>query len=381
VVTLAIVAILVAAALQLGKFIGESVMATLKEKDSFQAYQYAFAGVELTRVILCEDAAKNQIDSVQEAWADPDILAQVVNEMGLNNISFTGVSQPDSNQKVPNLTIKITDELSKIQVNALLKKFPGNQLDTEQAGIWERFLYTRFSSGKATDNSDEKADPVSIINCVKDWLDSLDDDAVSGLSGAESDYYLGLDIPYVCANAPFNHIDELFNVKGISKDLLKKDDIANLDEDESDFAEPAPEAELKDFFTVYGLKQENSENSGYNYGGKININTAGVDILKALLPEGMEDLAADLVNFREQQSEDGKTFINQLDKGWYKKVIDLSKEEQKKFERVISYSSNVFKVECTGVENNAVIKLTAWIKRVKQKESGKWQCRIIQMEQ
>jgi len=358
VVTLAIVAILVAAALQLGKFTGESVMATLKEKDYFQAQQFAVAGIELARLILSEDAAKNGIDSIQEAWADSDILLQAVGEMGLDK---------------SNLAIKITDELSKIQVNALLKKFPGNEFNIEQAGIWERFLHVWFSSDKSNDNMVDQDDPVSIINCVKDWLDSLDDDAVSGLSGAESDYYLGLEPSYVCANAPFNHVDELLSVKGISTDLLKRDDM-------EDFYEDEPELELKDIFTVYGLEQENLEDGGYRYGGKININTAGVDILKALLPTGMEELAMDLVDFRAQKSEEGDTFVNSLDKGWYKKVIDLSKKEQKKFERVISYSSNIFKVECTGRENSAVIKLTARIKREKHKESGKWMCRIIQME-
>ncbi|MCP4673514.1 MAG: general secretion pathway protein GspK [Desulfobacula sp.] len=358
VVTLAIVAILVAAALQLGKSTGESVMATLKEKDLFQAQQFAVSGIELARLILSEDAAKNNIDSIQEVWADSDILIQAVKEMGLDQSK---------------LTIKITDELSKIQVNALLNKFPGNQLNIDQADIWEKFLYARFSSDKINDNMVDKADPVAIINCVKDWLDSIDDDATTGLSGAESDYYLGLEPSYVCANAPFNHIDELFNVKGISKDFLKQDDGKDFDKEESELI-------LKDIFTVYGLEQEGLEDGSYRYGGKININTAGVDILKALLPTGMEDLALDLVDFRSLKSEEGDTFINPLDKGWYKKVIDLSEKEQKNFERVISYSSNIFKVECTGRENSAEIKLMAWLQREKNKESGKWMCRIIQME-
>ncbi len=358
VVTLAIVAILVPAALQLNKFTGEPVMATLKEKDHFQAQQFAVAGIELARLILSDDASKNSIDSIQETWADPDILVQAVKEMGLDK---------------SNLTIKITDELSKIQVNALLKKFPGNEFNIDQVKIWERLLNARFSNDNSNDDMVAQENLVSIINCVKDWLDSLDDDAASGISGAESDYYLGLEPSYVCSNAPFNHLDELLNVKGISKDLLNRDDMENFNEDESELA-------LKDIFTVYGLEQDNLESGWYRYGGKININTAGVDTLKALLPMGMEDFAMDLVDFRMQQSEEGDVYINSLDKGWYKKVIDLSMEEQEKFEHVISYSSNIFKVECTGKENSATIKFTAWIKREKHRESGKWMCRVIQME-
>ena len=96
--TLAIVAILVAAALQLAEFTGDSVMATLVEKDRFQAEQMAMSGINLAIMILVEDAAKNSVDSVQEAWADPDKLSQTVNGLGLEKEM---------------LMIMITDELSK----------------------------------------------------------------------------------------------------------------------------------------------------------------------------------------------------------------------------------------------------------------------------
>jgi general secretion pathway protein K len=360
VVTLAIISILVASALELGKFTGKSAMATLKEKDMFQAEQYALSGINLVKLILCEDAAKNTIDSIQEPWADSDILSQAVDEMGLDG---------------ENLTIKITDELSKIQVNAMVKKFPGNVPDFDQIKIWERFLQLRFSEEKDLD----QRDPALIINCVKDWLDSLDDDAITGISGAESDYYLGSNPPYVCANGPFNHVDELLSVKGITKDLLKDDNIDEIDEMD-EMGEAAEQLNLQDVFTVQGLDREVLGNGRYRYKGRININTAKVEIIKALLPQGMEELAQNLVEFRAKKSEEGDVFVNSLDKGWYKKVIALSEKEQKKFESVISYSSNLFKVESTGVENSSKIKLAAWVQRERQKESGKWICRIIQKE-
>ena len=190
VVTLAIVAILLAAALQIAKFTGDSVMATFLEKDQFQADQLALSGIHFASFILVEDAEKNDIDTVQEIWADPDQLALAVDEMNLGK---------------DRLTIKITDELSKIQVNALIAEFPGHQINADQERIWDNFLRLRFSN----DNAVDKREPVEIVNSVKDWLDSGDDESISGISGAESDYYLGLDSPYVCANGPFNHIDEL----------------------------------------------------------------------------------------------------------------------------------------------------------------------------
>ncbi|MDM8539407.1 type II secretion system protein GspK, partial [Desulfobacterales bacterium HSG17] len=299
VVTLAIVAILVAAALQLGKFTGESAMVTLKTKDMFQAKQYALSGIELVKMLLCQDAANNIIDSIQEPWADSDILLQAVNEMGLGK---------------ENLTIKVIDELSKIQVNALIKEFPGNLQDVEQIRIWENFLQLRLLK----DKNEIQSDPALIISCVKDWLDSLDDDTITGISGAESDYYLDLEPPYTSANGPFNHRDELLNVKGISKDFLQDDNRGeNLDDMEISEFNPEFKLELQDVFTVHGLEPVSLGNGRYKYSGKVNINTAPVYVIQALLPLGMEEFAQELVDFRVQKSEDDNVFINSLDKGWY----------------------------------------------------------------
>jgi len=354
VVTLAIVAILLATALQMGKFTGDSAMETLAYKDQFQADQLALSGINIAAMILVDDAAKNDIDTVQEAWADPDKLLLAVNELKLEKDT---------------LTIKITDELSKIQVNALLVEFPGNQINSDQSRIWENFFRLRF----LTDKSMDKRDPAEIINSLKDWLDSGDDDAVSGVSGAESDYYLDLDSPYECANGPFDHIDELMNVKGISKDLLKTEILDQADE-------PIDELELSDVFTIYGLDLEKTGKGGFRYSGKVNINTAGVDVLAGLLPEGMEEFARDLADYRAQKSEEGDVFVNPLDKGWYKKVIDLSEKEQAWLDSAITYSSHIFKIECIARKNDAKTNLVAFLKREKQKESGKWMFQIIQME-
>ncbi len=363
VVTLAVVAILLAAALQLGKFVGDSVMVTLVEKDQFNAEQLALSGINLAMLILVEDAAKSDVDTVQEAWADPDKLSQAVNELNLEKDT---------------LTIKITDESSKIQVNALIDEFPGNQFNAAQSRIWENFLRPRFSNDKAVDTRD----PAEIINCVKDWLDANDDDAVTGISGAESDYYLGLDPPYVCVNGPFNHIDEVLNVKGISKDLLKTEALDSSDDPNDEPAEDleSNDLELADVFTIYGLDGEKTAKGGYRYSGRVNINTAGVDVLAGLLPEGMEAFALDLADYRAQKSEEGDVFVNSLDKGWYKRVIALSKKEQNQLDSSITYTSNVFKVECRAQKNDTKTELVAILKKEKHKASGKWMFRIIQME-
>ncbi len=351
VVTLTIVVVLMVAALQLRKMTLGAVTVGQLAKDQFYAEQKALSGINLACLILAEDAQKNDVDSIQEEWADDEWLAQAVSTLGYNSGA---------------LTLKITDEKSKIQVNAFLKDFPGNQINTDQMRIWEKLIQTTMLD-------DDQTDTAPVINCLKDWMDSLDDDAVSGISGAESDYYMGLDPPYECANGPLTKVQELFLIKGISKDMLGSD-IPGFEEGEDQLISP------EDFLTVFGLDNEAPQEGKYRYSGRININTAPVNVLSALLPEGLEDLAQDLADFRAQKGEQGLEFTNSLDKGWYKRVIDLSDTELVEFERTIDYASSFFRVDAVATENKVKVKMVAFLKREQEKETGSWTCRIIRME-
>lgn len=354
VLTLAILAILTATALQLATYTGNAALTTLAEKDRFQAEQYAMSGIHLAMLILVDDAQKNEQTSSRDSWADADKIARAVEAMGLDDRS---------------LTIAITDELSKIQVNALLKNFPGNDINPDQQRIWENLL----RHGLSGETAENETDPATVTNALKDWLDSGDDDAVSGLSGAESDYYLSLDPPYLPSNGPIHHINELFKVKGISPELLTP-------ERRDDQEEASLPVKLNDLFTVYGMDTGRTPDNRYRFPGQININTAEAHVLAALLPEGMEDFAADLIEFREQKGEQGDIFLNLLDNGWYKRVIDLSEKEATRLDRVIRYSSDLFRVRCTAEKNQIRLVLSAVVKREKLDSTGEWRCRILQIE-
>ena len=352
-VTLAVISVLLTTALQLARITGKSVMKTRKETDEFMARQIAISGIHLAMAILMDDASKTKIDSTQEDWANPEKISEAVSQLG-----FTQGS----------LSLKITDELGKLQVNALLKSYPGHELNQDQQRLWENFLSLKIS----TDKSEDQRDPSVIINTLKDWLDSQDDDAITGLSGAESDYYGQLEPPYIANNGPINQVTELLKIKGFSPDLLE----INLEPDDPETMAPL---KFEDIFTVYGMNALPPSPKTYAYPGKININTAGIEILAALLPRGMDDLAQDLVAFREEKSEDGETFINFLDKGWYERVIEFSKNEKETFDRMIRYDSTLFKAECRSLVNQKSVTVSAFILREQKKETNQWGCRIIQL--
>lgn len=61
----------------------------------------------------------------------------------------------------------------------------------------------------------DQAQPLA--NAIADWIDK--DDGVR-IDGAESDYYLGLDTPYLCKNGEIESIEELLLVKHVTPELF-----------------------------------------------------------------------------------------------------------------------------------------------------------------
>lgn len=353
--TIAVVAILCVVALEAGRLAKQAASGTITENDMFAAREMAMSGIHLAMMILAMDGAENGIDSIQEPWADPEHIAEAVAAMGLNPAD---------------LSLKICDEMGKLQLNALLEQFPGNKPNDHQMVLLERFL----TLAAPEDKPEEAGSAVEIVNALKDWLDSKDDDTITGLTGAESSYYEFLDVPYTCANGPLRHITELFLVKGVVDAILSPSYISQgMDE--------SIQADAKDMLTVYGLAEgQNSEENRFAFSGKVNINTAPVAVLAALLPEGRDANAQELADYRSDKASLGQEYTHTLESGWFEDVIALSDDEKKAFERVIAYSSNIFTADCTAKKNGSQVTLHAVIKREKQDMTGKWFCRILQME-
>jgi type II secretory pathway component PulK len=179
-----------------------------------------------------------------------------------------------------------------------------------------------------------------VADAIIDWRDA---DENPGTAGAESDYYQSLQPPYRCKNGPFESVEELLLVKGVTPDLLygydtnhngflDKEEVAagngsNLDESQEGSLSPRG---LLPFVTVYGVGPPpaaaattgtgtggtgtggtgtgGSGQGGAGQGGGgaaaapnpglVNVGTAPREVLRAL--PGMEDAdAATLVGARE----------------------------------------------------------------------------------
>lgn len=103
----------------------------------------------------------------------------------------------------------------------------------------------------------------ALSDAILDWRDS---DPLVRLHGAESDDYLALPIPYPAKDGPFDTLDELFLVRGVTPALF--------------YGRDGPA--LRELFTVYSA----------SLGGRgiVNLLTAGPSVLQAVL--GIDAAAA-----------------------------------------------------------------------------------------
>jgi general secretion pathway protein K len=202
----------------------------------------------------------------------------------------------------------------------------------------------------------DDSEPTAIINSVKDWLDSGDDDATTGLSGAELEYYQGLEPPYAPKNGPLTDLNELMLIKGISPEL---------------FYGSEEKPGISQFMTVYGVA---GAAESFSYPGRININTAELPVLMALTPLESEDLVEGLFEFRQEalNTEEDHDFSNT---GWYKEIPGLSDVNINK--KLITTQSDIFRIEAEAKLHDLKSKTIAVVQRVRSTESGKWSCKIL----
>ena len=341
-VTLAVISILLVVTLELNRWARTAVTNARVLSDQVALNQMIVGGVHAAMALLLEDKQNSEVDSIQEDWANPEVLTELVGGMPFENGS---------------LAIQISDELSRIQVNALVDYPEGQAFNENQRMLWERFLKMAFLVYEATDLTD----PVNtIINSVKDWQDSGDDDAISGLTGAESDYYEDLDPPYTIRNGPIPHINELLRIQGISPEF---------------FYGSAETPGIAQYLTVAGMDDDGG--GRFTYNGKININTAEIPVLMTLLPEENRDLALAIDEYRTERS--GENFNHDLSGAtWYQDVPgagDITIDPD-----LITTASNLFRIVAAAELNGIKMQVTTIVRREEDSETGKFRARPLSWE-
>jgi len=121
-----------------------------------------------------------------------------------------------------------------------------------------------------------------LVDSILDWID---EDDLHRLNGAESDYYLSLSPPYTAKNGPFDTVEELLWVRGVTPEL---------------FYGLEGEVGLKDIFTV---DSPTSPTDRVNLRtDRVNLRTASAEVIHALVGLPLEKARA-FVEERKKLSE------------------------------------------------------------------------------
>ena len=146
------------------------------------------SGVELARYVIAQQATipnEGNYEALNQVWAGG------TGGVGGSNSVLSAISLQNNQLGAGTFSVKITD---------LERKFNINMADQS---VLQQAMTIMGVDASLTP---------TIADAILDWIDRDDD---PHLSGAESDYYMSLDPPYVSKNGPIDDISELLLMKGI----------------------------------------------------------------------------------------------------------------------------------------------------------------------
>lgn len=229
-------------------------------RRKLQAEYLARSGLEFARMVMsdADDPALQNTDPLLYIADGEDEAARAA-ALAIHNGGSAEITRDLGKGE---FTVKITPENSKIDLIKLINDL--NQPDPEvpaSLSAYERLASLFDRAGIPWEMRD------ILVDSLLDWVDQ---DELSRLNGAESDFYERLDPPYKSKNRMIDTVDELALIRG--------------------FDELVPETEqtvydvVADYFTTYG-------------DGKLNINGADLDTIIAYFGVD-EQLAQQIIDSR-----------------------------------------------------------------------------------
>lgn len=268
VLTLLAVSFMVAVTVHLGSSVSWQMQAAANQSGAAQLDAMLLSGLRLAQAALLADQQENDYDSAFDSWGtlDPELLSAL----------FPGGS----------LSVQVTDLSGLLDINALAltaeekaqqerenkKNKDGPKADKEQAqrDLWLRFL--RNAAGL-----DDEAEANALLDSLADWIDEDDEERENG---AERTHYSGQSPPYAAADRPVFLTEELLLIKGWKKFLRGEGGDQEAGDRQAAVLQAVAAAGRED---------------------KINLNTAPAAVLLALHEQMTEELAAKLLEFRQQK--------------------------------------------------------------------------------
>ena len=241
--------------------------------DAIQARYLALAGIEKAKALLYHDAA-NRKRSAQNHSGELYDASREFREVQFGRGEFSVLRQ-GSSEEPQGIVFGVADEESRLNVNHA---------------------------------SSEELNKLYEINpaVVAAIVDYRDEDNRVSTAGAESDYYVSLQPPYLPRNAPIATTRELLMIRGVSRELLFGEDANQngiLDPEEDDGGESDPPDNRDGLLDAgwSGLLTCDSAVRNINAAGqeRVNVQTADENSLTQVRGISME-LAKAIVAYRGQ---------------------------------------------------------------------------------
>ena len=168
------------------------------------------------------------------------------------------------------------------------------------------------------------------VDAILDWMDS---DNQPRPNGAESDYYGSLEVPYGCKNGPFDSVEELLLVRGITPELY--------------FGDPnLGQLPLTELLTVHGHRT-----------GRVNLNTAPIEVLTAI-GEMMGQSALGEIIAQERETAPFRSRQELEARG-----IVMPNQEGSNIRRPFVVRSNTFRIRGDGLAGESMARIEAYVVR------------------
>jgi general secretion pathway protein K len=286
ILTIMVVALTVTLTLQFNTTMRTNLTAAVNLSDGIRLACIAKSGFHGARAVLYEDSIEGNVDTLREVWAQSGLLSE----------SAAGLFDEGT------VHVEMADLSGRIQINRLIEK--NGTYNTLQKDLLLRFL-TLEEFGLDSEEAE------NIVDALKDWMDP--DNEVTGF-GAEDSYYQTLERPYPCKNGPFEFLEELEFVRGITEELLYGS---------------GDKRGILPYLSAHG-------------DGRININTADPLVLQALSDQIDEDLANAMNEYRINEDNDLTSST------WYKKVAGM--EDVNIPDALLTISSTYFEIISRGMK-------------------------------
>lgn len=276
---------LIALTVQFNKDMRQELVGSSTVKENSQLGAIIKSAYNLAEAVLLKDVEDNDFDSAYDRWAK-------LTGRNLSGLFYRGT-----------LELTVTDLAGKLQLNSL------GSTSQQVAESGREALQNLLDTGEFGDFSTEEVN--LIVDAITDWVDENDDEV--GIEETESSFYQSLQPSYSCKNSPFEFLEELLLVRGITRDL---------------YFGTAEYKGLRGFVTVQGSD------------GKININSAPAEILLAINRDMTEELASQMIEFR--SDEGNKDLLGELN--WYEDSSGQWPGDVKFDPKKITTASNYFTI-------------------------------------